>query len=173
MTSLVLTVIGPDRPGLVEALSETIADFGASWQESRMSHLEGWFAGLLRVNIPEARAADLAGALEALGSRGLRVTVQSAAATPDVAETRALRLELIGQDHPGIIRQLSHVLAERRVNVDELDTNVTSAPMSGEPLFCARASLRVPHGTCLEELREKLEKIANEMMVDLSLDDSD
>ena len=90
-----------------------------------------------------------------------------------MAETRALRLELVGQDHPGIIRQLSHALAERRVNVDELDTSVTSAPMSGEALFRARASLRVPSDAPLEELRETLEKIADELMVDLSLDDSD
>lgn len=173
MTSLVLTAIGPDRPGLVEALSETIAAHGANWLESRMSRLEGWFAGLLHVNIPDARAADLIRALDELGSRGLRVTVQTTEPAPSVAETRALRLELIGQDHPGIIRQLSHVLAERRVNVDELDTNVTSAPMSGEPLFRARASLRVPSSVPLEELRETLEKIANELMVDLSLDDSD
>ena len=173
MTSLVLTVIGPDRPGLVEALSETIAEHGANWLESRMSHLECWFAGLLRVNIPDAQAADLIRALDELGSRGLRVTVQATEPAPPVAETRALQLELIGQDHPGIIRQLSHVLAERRVNVDELDTNVTSAPMSGEPLFRARASLRVPSSVPLEELRETLEKIANELMVDLSLDDTD
>ena len=138
-----------------------------------MSRLEGWFAGLLRVNIPDARAADLIRALDALESRGLRVTVQDTEPAPSVAETRGLQLELIGQDHPGIIRQLSHVLAERRVNVDELDTNVTSAPMSGEPLFRARASLRVPSSVPLEELRETLEKIANELMVDLSLDDSD
>ncbi len=173
MTSLVLTVIGPDRPGLVEALSETIAEHGANWQESRMSRLEGWFAGLLRVSIPDAQAADLTRALDELGSRGLQVTVQAAAPAPSTAETRALRLELIGQDRPGIIRQLSHVLAERRVNVDELDTNVTSAPMSGEPMFRARASLRVPSSVPLEELRETLEKIANELMVDLSLDESD
>jgi glycine cleavage system regulatory protein len=172
MTSLVLSVIGPDRPGLVEALAETIAEYGANWLESRMSHLDGWFAGLLRVNIPEARAAELTRALDELGSRGLRVTVQLPEPTSAAVETRGLRLELVGQDHPGIIRQLSHALAERRVNVDELDTNVTSAPMSGEPLFCARASLRVPSSVPLEELRETLEKIANEMMVDLSLDDS-
>ena len=173
MTSLVLTVIGPDRPGLVEALSETIANHGANWLESRMSRLEGWFAGLLRVNVPDAHAADLIRALDEFGSRGLRVTVQATEPAPPVAETRTLRLELIGQDHPGIIRQLSHVLAERRVNVDELDTNVTSAPMSGEPLFRARASLRVPSSVSLEELRETLEKIADELMVDLSLDDPD
>jgi glycine cleavage system regulatory protein len=128
---------------------------------------------LLRVNIPDARASELARALDELGSRGLRVTVQPAEPTPTAVEARGLRLELIGQDHPGIIRQLSHALAERRINVDELDTNVTSAPMSGEPLFSARASLRVPSSVPLEELRETLEKIANEMMVDLSLDDAD
>ncbi|HEY5658107.1 MAG TPA: ACT domain-containing protein [Myxococcota bacterium] len=173
MTSLVLTVIGPDRPGLVEALSEAIADHGANWLESRMSRLEGRFAGLLHVNIPEANADDLTRALEELRAHGLRVTAQASEPALVAAETRPLRLELVGQDHPGIIRQLSHALAERQVNVDELETSVTSAPMSGEALFRARASLRVPGSIRLEELRETLEKIANELMIDLSLDDSD
>jgi glycine cleavage system regulatory protein len=127
---------------------------------------------VIGVNISDAHSADLIRALDELGSRGLRVTVQATEPAPSAAESRALRLDLIGQDRPGIIRQLSHVLAERSVNVDELDTNVTSAPMSGEPLFRARASLRVPSSVPLEELRETLEKIANELMVDLSLDDS-
>lgn len=172
MASLVLTVIGPDRPGLVEALSETIGDFGANWLESRMARMEGRFAGLLHVSLPDVYAEDLVLALGKLEERGLRVAVQPSEAAGAIEETRALRLELVGHDHPGIVRHLSHALATRCVNVEELETSVTSAPMSGEPLFRARAALRVPRDVSLEELRETLEKIANELMVDLSLDAS-
>ncbi|MDH3520372.1 MAG: hypothetical protein OEM49_07930 [Myxococcales bacterium] len=173
MASLVLTVIGPDRPGLVEALAETIADHGANWLESRMARMEGRFAGLLHVSIPDGYAESLEQALESLKERGLRVSVQSSNAVALVEETQRLRLELVGQDHPGIVRHISHALAERRVNVEDLDTSVSSAPMSGEVLFRARASLRLPGDLSLEELRETLEKIANELMVDLTIDDSD
>lgn len=173
MTSLVLTVIGPDRPGLVEVLSETIADHGANWLESRMSRLQGRFAGLLRVNVPDARAPDLVAALQKLEERDLGIIVQSSESIRSDVASHTLQLELVGHDHPGIVRHLSHVLAERGVNVEELETSVSSAPMSGEALFRAKACLRTPGDVSLDELRETLEKIANELMVDLSLDERD
>jgi len=173
MASLVLTVIGPDRPGLVETLSETLADHGANWLESRMAHMEGRFAGLLHLSIADELAVDLEQALAKLEPRGLRVAVQPTQPVAEPREARTLRLDLVGHDRPGIVRHLSHALAERHVNVDELDTSVVSAPMSGEPLFRARAQLRVPWELRVEELRETLEKIANELMIDLTVEQPD
>ena len=168
--SLVLTVIGADRPGLVEVLSKTIADHGASWLESRMAHLAGHFVGLLRVSVAGARAAELADALRALEARGLRVTVEPALGEgPDRTAPR-LRLELVGLDRPGIVREISSALAERAVNVEELESHTSSAPMSGETLFHVEAWLRLPREGDPDELRSALEKLANEMMVELSLD---
>jgi glycine cleavage system regulatory protein len=170
--TLVLTVIGPDRPGLVDALSSTIAAHGANWLESRMAHLSGHFAGLLRVSVPEAHSAELRIALRELERAGLRVHVEAGDTAPSDPSDRALALELVGLDRPGIIREVSRALAARGVNVEELDTCCESAPMSGETLFRARARLRVPAGTPVEELRATLEKIAGELMVDLSLDNA-
>jgi glycine cleavage system regulatory protein len=168
--SLVLTVIGPDRPGLVEALAKTIADHGASWLESRMAHLAGHFAGLLRVAVAEARAQELALALRALESRGLRVIVEAALGRgPDESAPR-LRLELVGLDRPGIVREISRAIAERGVNVEELESHTSSAPMSGEMLFHAEAWLRLPREGDPAELRAALEKLANELMVELTLE---
>lgn len=168
--SLVLTVIGTDRPGLVEALSETIAAHGASWLESRMAHLAGQFAGLLRVAVPEERAAELAGALRGLDARGLRVIVETAEAAADDSAPR-VRLDLVGLDRPGIVREISHALAERGVNVEEFESHTSSAPMSGETLFHVNAWLRIPSETAGEELRATLEKLADELMVELVLSD--
>jgi glycine cleavage system regulatory protein len=149
--TLVLTVIGPDRPGLVEALSRAIASHGANWLESRLAHLSGHFAGMVRVNVPEERADELTRALDALP--GLRVLVETAgiAETPDAP---VLVLELLGQDRPGIVREVAHALAARGVNVEELETGCRSAPMSGELLFHARARLRLPSQTSPGELRK-------------------
>lgn len=170
-SSLVLIVIGPDRPGIVELLSSTVAAHGANWLESRMAHLAGHFAGLLRVAVADAQAAALRRALRALETDGLRVLIEAGAVAEAVAASRALALELVGLDRPGIIREVSRALSLRGVNVEELETACESAPMSGETLFRARAHLRVPADASLDELRATLEKIAGELMVDLTLDE--
>src|SRR5690606_37632014 len=117
MESLVLTVLGPDRPGVVEALAKTIADHGASWEESRMSHLSGYFAGLLRVAVPDEKAAGLYRALMSLESRGLRVVIQTGAAV-DTKGRRRVTLDLIGGDRPGIVKSVSEGAASKDVDVD-------------------------------------------------------
>jgi len=168
-TSLVLTCIGADRPGLVESLSRVVADHDGNWVESRMARLAGKFAGLLRVEVPDERADELTRALDALGAGGLRVTVEPTRTEPG-RTTRLLKLSLVGQDRPGIVRDISRVLAAHEVNVEELETSCTSAPQSGEPLFQASATLHVPTSVSTDELRDGLERIANDLMVDVDLE---
>jgi glycine cleavage system regulatory protein len=169
-----LTVIGPDRPGLVEALSEAVADHQGSWLESRMARLSGQFAGILRVGVPEEQVDALTEALQSLGPAGLQVGVaRTQPEPPSSAEVRELRLEIIGSDRPGIVHEISEALADRGINVDELRTEIMSAPMSGELLFLANAELLVPADLNLELLRKDLEALAHELMVDVDLDESD
>jgi glycine cleavage system regulatory protein len=173
--SLVLTVIGPDRPGLVESLASTIALHGASWLDSRMSRLAGQFAGILRVGVPDDRAAELYRALMEHERGGLRVVVQSGAkvapaAPPEAA--RRVKLDLLGADRPGIVQSVSGALAQRGVNVEELVTECVDAPMSGETLFKATAHLSVPREVDLEALRSRIEAIAADLMVDISLEET-
>lgn len=168
-TSLVLTVLGDDRPGIVEQLSDRILAAGGNWEESRMARLAGKFAGLLRVSVDAARADTLTASLMTLDGGGLTVAVEPSSETATGA-FRALRLELVGNDHPGIIRDISRALALHRVNIEELDTNVTSAPMSGEALFRARALLRIPNTLSPDTLVGVLEALAGELMVDLTVE---
>jgi glycine cleavage system regulatory protein len=88
---------------------------------------------------------------------------------PGAGPTEAASLELMGQDRPGIVRKLTQALASRGVNVEELHTECVSAPMSGEPLFKARARLQVPADFSIDDLRQELERIAADMMVDVTL----
>ena len=169
-TSLVLTVIGDDKPGIVEHLADQILAAGANWEESRMARLAGKFAGLLHVSVDAASADELATRLRALDSRGLTVVVEPTGGQPP-ADRRPLRLELVGNDRPGIVRDISRVLASQQINIEELETGVTSAPMTGETIFRARADLRVPASVTLEALRQQLEALAAELMVDLELGD--
>ncbi len=170
--SLVITVIGPDRPGLVQSLSETLAEHGANWMESRMCSLAGKFAGILQASVPEANVDTLTTALLANQSEGLTVVVETGASSPSTKDYRKLRLELVGQDRPGIVRQISHALASLKIYVDELNTNHTDASWSGESLFEASITLRIPPNVATDELRNVLEGIANELMVDIELDES-
>jgi glycine cleavage system regulatory protein len=166
---LVATVIAPDQPGIVEHLSQTIADAGASWLGSRMTRLAEEFAGIVEISAPEATAGSLAAALRALDAQGMRVQVKtSATPTTNGGKTHLLNLELTGDDRPGIVREIAHALARRGVNVHELETRVESAAMSGDPLFRANARLEVPGEIAAEDLAEELEKIAHDVMVDLT-----
>ncbi len=170
---LVLTVIARDQPGVVEALSQAVSDHGANWLGSRMARLAGEFAGIVEVSVPDAEASELALALRGLESEGLRIQIeQSSADEPAAAGTRTLHLELVGNDRPGIVREVAQALARRGVNVDELSTGCESAPMSGEVLFRASARLEVPADVTLESLADELEKIASDLMVDLTLDEA-
>lgn len=167
--SLVLTVIGPDRTGLVEALAEHISAADGNWEASRMAHLAGQFAGILLVTVERSRTDALLAALRGLGGAGLHVTAQPSHPGAPAPGTQQVTLELTGDDRVGIVRDVARILAERGVNVEELESDVSSAPMSGEPLFSARALLRVPTSLTLADLRASLETLGSELMVDLAV----
>jgi glycine cleavage system regulatory protein len=167
---LVLTIIGRDRPGLVSAISETIAAGGGNWLDTRMASLAGQFAGMLLVAIAPEKADALVAALRRLETQGLRLTIEKSDEASPVGG-RTLRLELVGLDRPGIVRDISHVLAERNVSIVELESECVSGSFSGEAMFKARARLILPDDLDVEDLRESLEALAHELMVDLMIDD--
>ena len=168
---LVLTVIGEDRPGLVEALARLISDHEGSWDESRMARLAGHFAGVVQVHLPDRRADGLIAALPELIERGLHVNVTDSDSTLVTLDRRdSFRLELVGQDRPGIVREISSALSALGVSVQDLRTVVESAAMSGERLFRAHAELVPPPEVELEKVRAALERLADELMVDVILE---
>ena len=167
-TYLVLTIIGDDKPGLVELLSETIARHSGNWLESNMAHLAGKFAGILRVSVDDQHADALVQDLQKLSSV-LRLVVEKVRMTEPVARQRALRLTLVGNDRPGIIKEISRALASQQVNVEELSTQCSSAPMSGEPLFNAQALLKAPADLDLQLLQRQLERLADDLIVEINL----
>ena len=171
-TSLVLTVIGADQPGVVESLSKTVEDHGGSWMESRMAHLAGKFAGILRVDVPDDRVAGLTAALLAEDSQGLSIVVEKDTSAGPAEAHRDLALHLLGQDRPGIVHEVSQALLAAGANIDELETEVIDATMSGETLFRAEVKLSVPLSVPADDLRDVLEALADELMVDIALDEA-
>jgi len=168
-STLVMTVIGPDRPGLVESVATIVAQHGGNWLESRMSRLGGRFAGILRVRIPADALAAMTAALSGLSARGLSVTMQPDESEGAATQAELRQLEIIGHDRPGIVQQITSALARHGVNVEELETECVSAAMSGEMLFKARATVLVPNATNLIALKSELEKIAADLIVEVAL----
>lgn len=169
MQSLVMTLIGRDRPGLVEAVAAIVEAHDGNWEESRMVQLAGQFAGLLRVQSPAEGVGDLERALRNI--EGVSVIVARAAAEPAAADAHMLELEVVGQDRRGIVHGLAAALANSGVNVEELETEVVDAPMSGERLFQARARLRAPAALEVEKLRQDLERLAADLIVEITLEE--
>lgn len=135
-----------------------------------MAELAGKFAGIVLVTVPDSKAASLIADLQPLEANGLLdITVEEASEQPDSPDVLRGTLNLVGQDHPGIVHEISHVLATAHVSIDEFETETVPAPQGGH-LFKAQASLEVPTGTTINDLYDALEAVSADLMVDLQLD---
>jgi glycine cleavage system regulatory protein len=168
-SQFVMTVIAKDRPGLVESLSRIVADHQGNWLESRMAHLGGQFAGILRASVPAASAEKLLNALRGLESSGIKVSIIPDSPPAGADGGRRAELSLVGQDRPGIVRQIAQALARNGINVEELRTETSSAPMTGETLFHTEAEVQLPQNCSISQFRGEMEKIASDLMVDIKL----
>jgi glycine cleavage system regulatory protein len=167
MPDVILTLLGADRPGLVESVADTIARLGGNWLESRMARLGGKFAGILRAQVPADRLAHLEEAMRGLARHDLKILVETDTAPSPPPAERILELELVGLDRPGIVRDISGALVTHGANVEEITTDCSSAPMSGEMLFRARIRATLPAGRDVGRLRTDLERFATDLMVEL------
>ncbi|HVL55643.1 MAG TPA: formyltransferase family protein [Burkholderiaceae bacterium] len=172
-TSLIVTAIGADRPGIVSLLSDRAQGFGANWAGSRMANLAGQFAGMVHFIVPTEKAEPLAAALSKLEATGLRVVIARSDAPPAPAGRRLVKLELIAPDRPGIVRDLSRNLAERGVSIEDLHTELVSSAAPAGHVFKVRALLAVPDTLPIPELRRRLEALATELAVDIELGEHD
>jgi len=163
---LVITLVGADRTGLVESVARVVAEHEGNWLESRMCRLGGEFAGILRVEIPAEKKSALLAALQKIS--GLNVVIQPTQSAVVAALGRQTKLEIVGSDRPGIVREITSALARANVNVEEFFSELVSAPMSGETLFKAIARLQLPERCDLTALKKDLEKIAADLLVDVS-----
>lgn len=167
MATYVITVIGDDRVGLVQSLADTVSRSGGNWERSEMADLAGKFAGLVEVTVPDERADELAANLQAM--EGLQIHVQRAAdASTLPVNTVAFRLELVGNDQPGIVQEITSALRGHRVSIERFESAVTDAPMAGGRLFECRATLRGPE-EAMAAVQGDLERIAGELMVELNV----
>ncbi|WP_370893176.1 glycine cleavage system protein R [Janibacter sp. GXQ6167] len=169
MTNVALTVIGPDRPGLVSAVAQVVAEHEGNWLDSRLAHLAGQFAGVVLVDLPADRLSHFESALRsACASVDLELVIKPGDERP-APTGRTLTAHLVGQDRSGIVAVVSSALADIDVTIDEMTTSTSATPWDGGGLFQATLHLRVPGGVSDQAIQDALEALADELMVDLSL----
>ena len=166
-TSIVLTVIADDHPGVIETVSKTLTNNDGNWTQSSMSSLAGQFAGILLVYVPDDKVDACLEELRGLESEGLRIIANVSGEQASSDKTNEYLLELVGNDRSGIVHDITVLLASHNVNVRDLETLVESASMGGGELFKARAQLDVPETTDIDVLAGEIEDIANDLMVDI------
>ncbi len=165
---LIMTVLGSDRPGLVSSLADTVARHGGNWLESRMARLAGQFAGIVRIECPSEAVDRLLGELQTPGNTGL--TVQAVReAVSELAKRRTLIVDVVGNDRPGIVRELSAAIANAGGNVEELITGLESAPMSGHPMFRAHGVVSIAEHAEASALTAAIESLGGDLTVDVSV----
>ncbi len=173
MAKLVLTAIGEDRPGLVSALSQAVAGAGGNWLESQMSRLAGTFAGIVLVDVAAGRVGDLRQGLGRLGAEGVLSVDLAEVHDAEAPAGEPLHVSVIGNDRPGIVREVSGALASLGVTIERLGTETREAPMADGRLFEADADVRVPSGVSLQQVQHAIEALAHDLVVDLDAPEPD
>ena len=168
-TSLVVSIVGADRHGIVSLLADRAQRFGANWAASRLTRLATEFAGTVHFEVPRENADALANALRGLESSGLQIVIarSDGAKVPD--SLRSVELELVGEDRLGIVSRLTRILAERSVSIESIHTEIIRSGVSGKQTFKIEAHLLVPLALSVDALRLELGTLASEMMVDIAL----
>jgi glycine cleavage system transcriptional repressor len=174
MAQLILTAVGPDRPGIVGELTAQLHAAGGNILDSRMVNLRGEFAMMILLEIPEASLSRLTADLPAQGERmNLRLTATPQQAVAKPVEGMRYRLKTYSMDQPGIVARLTGVLRALGVNIEELSARQDSAPFAGDPLFLTEMRLTIPRSVPLGKLRQELEAVGNELNCDVDLDPAD
>jgi glycine cleavage system regulatory protein len=156
-----------DRPGIIDTLSGIIKDNQGNWLESRMSQLAGKFAGVVKVQITEQNVAGLERALDELKQSGWIINTEYSQDNSADSQANA-KLSIVGNDRPGIVKDVAQALSALAVNVLELNTQFESAAMSAEPLFKTKARVHIPENIDFDDVRDALEQLSNELMVEIN-----
>ena len=167
MAKLVLTAVGDDRAGLVRSLADIVSAHGGNWETSELAELAGVFAGVILVSVPDDRVEALRGDLAGLA--GLLDVAGHVGSDEPVRDGTLMEFTVLGNDHPGIVRDISDTLARHSLSIDHLTSRTLEAPMSGGTLFQATVRVRPLDGADLDAAVVALERLAGEIQVDLSV----
>jgi glycine cleavage system transcriptional repressor len=169
---VVLTAVGADRPGLVDEVASFVVERGGNVADSRMINLHGQFAMVMLVGGGDETMARLRAELESLSTCcAVRAEITSAdPARAPAPPALPYKLHTWAMDHPGLLKSMSHLLGELKVNIETADTRLKEAPVTGAPLFEMELVLAVPADTAIAALRDSLGRLCDELNMDWRLE---
>ncbi len=167
--SLVVSINGTDRHGIVRSLAERAQRYNANWTASRMTRVAGHFAGMVHLEVPRENADALENALRGLESSGLQVIIARSDSAKVSDAVKPFELELVGEDRVGIVSRLTTLLADRGVSIEQIHTEIIGGGQAGKQTFKVGAQLLVPAKLSVEDLKRELAPLAQEMVVDIAL----
>ncbi len=173
MQNIVFTFVGDDKAGLVERISEKVAEHQGNWLESRLAQMAGKFAGIVSVTIADDKVDLLLQDLANLADAGLTVVAERSNSEALAGGRSAATLKILGNDRPGIVHEISASLAALNINIQELSSEVQSAPMAGIPLFAATIDIDLPGDAKLAQLHEHIQEAAEHLDIDIHLEIND
>jgi glycine cleavage system regulatory protein len=166
MKPIIFTLVGSDKPGLISDLAKTVYDMGGNWLGSNFSHMAGHFAGFVQIDLPLEKHQAL---IERLSQHpDLKIHLLPGI-TAHPAEQQCVQIDIMGNDKTGIVQELTHILSQFNLNIVKFDSYLETAPNWGGELFKAKATITVATDFDLETLRDKLESVANDLMVDIEI----
>jgi glycine cleavage system transcriptional repressor len=171
-----LSAIGRDRPGIVADLAELIYDCDCNLEDTSMTILGSEFAVLLLLTGEGDDTADrLSAACKRLEwERRLTVFFRPLDGEPtpygDGRSTALYSLEAVGVDKAGIVAKISRCLADHRVNIRQMRSHSRPQPETGTPIYTMSIQMDVPEGTDVEELGDRLDAIARDLHIEVSVE---
>lgn len=169
---LILTIISDDKPGIIKQIAKIVSEHDGNWLESQLNQLGGKFAGVVRLSLLETNIDSLSKSLNQLEQHNIQIQLDTLPTTEQQPQKRTANFTATGPDRSGIVLEITQALTEYNINVEDLTTNCTSMPYSGDPLFEAKGSVNIPDSTDLDLLLEQLDNIANKLGVDVVLEEN-
>lgn len=165
--SLLISIIAEDKPGIVESLANIIAQHNGNWLESKMARLGGQFTGIVQVDINEKDLAPLSQALKPLESQGITLSLTTSNSDTELQDPSPVSFKVTGDDRPGIVQELSTLMANCGANIEEFATYIAGAPFSGGVLFTMEGCASLPPTLKKWKLAEKMESLSDDLMVEI------
>jgi glycine cleavage system transcriptional repressor len=168
---LVISALGPDRPGIVDILSGAILDHGCNIVDSRMTVLGGEFAILLMVEGPWNTLAKVENGLPELEQElGMTIIAKRTEGRPQGQNLLPYAVEVVALDHPGIVKQLASFFSQRNINIEDLATTSYAAAHTGTPMFAVNMTVGIPSGLHLGTLRDEFMEYCDSLNLDAVLE---
>jgi glycine cleavage system transcriptional repressor len=171
-TFLVLSALGPDRPGLVAEVTEYLTERGANVEDSRMAVLGGEFGILVLVSgAPERIAAVERDHATLTAGTGLAVMLRRTKSPEEHRRAAVIPCLVTAEaiDQEGIVRAVARALHRVGVNIVSLETTAYEAPVTGSPLFRLEARVDVPQATGIAKVRRAMDEVAEAENLDIDV----